>query len=240
MADFLQTIERRYVASATAHEDLRRSMESLSLFGGCGNNLANYVERIEQDAELYAILAPQELGQAQIDRDAVRAALCNLTGDVLTALHARMPNHNSLDTIPRATLFTHLSAIAAQRRVRHAFRRATPPPRPALGSRPPPPRPVPVAAPTPQATVAAMADDTAADPDEDSGADPETETDLAAVDSRPLHPNYRGCHGCGSKSHRWRKCPFNDGTMTIEEAKLRSRQFLAAFFDEASDTPLSE
>lgn len=51
---------------------------------------AAHVERIEQDAELYAVLAPQELGQAQIDRDAVRAALCNLTGDVLTALYARM------------------------------------------------------------------------------------------------------------------------------------------------------
>lgn len=85
-----------------------------------------------------------------------------------------------------------------------------------------------------------MADDTAADPDEDSGADPETETDLAAVESRPLHKNYRGCHGCGSKTHRWRDCPLNDGTLTIEEAKLRSRQFLAAFFDEASDAPLSE
>ena len=98
VAAFLQTLQRRYVASATAHEDLRRSMESLSLFGGCGNNLPQYVERIEQDAELYAVLAPQELGQAQIDRDAVRAALCNLTGDVLTALHARMPNQPSLDT----------------------------------------------------------------------------------------------------------------------------------------------
>ena len=133
VADFLQTLQRRYVASATAHEDLRRSMESLSLFGGCGNNLPQYVEQIEQDAELYAVLAPQELGQAQIDRDAVRAALCNLTGDVLTALHARMPNQPSLDTIPRATLFTHLSAIAAQRRVRPTFRRGMPP-------LPPPPR----------------------------------------------------------------------------------------------------
>ena len=84
---FLDELKLRYVASASAHEDLRRSMEA----SPSTTTVATVWPRTSSVWNRTRVLhhpCPSRLAQSQIDRDVVRAALNNISPFILDKLHA--------------------------------------------------------------------------------------------------------------------------------------------------------